>query len=77
MTETKTQFEPGTLDLQVQAILGTTADGLPIQTIADRCFPAWSPQWVRERIRRMALAGLLEIDTTTHPAIVRLPGRRN
>lgn len=77
MTAVKAQFEPSDVDLQVQAVLGRADDGLTITAIANALFPAYQAGWVRERIRRLALAGLLEIDTTTRPATVRLPGRRS
>jgi len=77
MAEVKTTFEPSTADDAIRRTLARAENGLTITAIGNDLFPLYSPQWTRERIRRMALAGLLEIDTTTRPAIVRLPGRQN
>lgn len=77
MAELATQFKAGALDRAIVEDLAGTAREMTIQEIADRHFPRYSPQWCRERIRRMHLAGLLEIDTTTRPATVRLPRRHS
>lgn len=69
-------FEPSPVDLEIRWCVGRADDGMTQTAICDRFFPGYSPQWVRERIRRMALAGLLEIDRTCRPSRVRLPGRR-
>lgn len=38
--------------------------GIPVARIADRIFPAYAPSWSRERVRRLALVGLIRIEGT-------------
>ncbi len=74
---TMAEFEPSPVDLEIRWVVGRADDGLTQTQVCDRFFPNFSPQWVRERIRRLSMAGMLEIDRTCRPSRVRLPGRRN
>jgi|GEM_PF-4845666 DNA-binding Lrp family transcriptional regulator len=67
---TLTTFEPSTLDREILKLLHASPDGIPLPALADRLYPAWSPQWTRERVRRLKLVGLVDIDTTRTPSIV-------
>lgn len=70
-------FEPSTADHVICSVVGSAEEEMTLTQVADALFPGYSPQWVRERCRRLALAGMLEIDRTCRPSRVRLPGRRN
>lgn len=67
-------------DLQILALVESTP-GITVPALSDELFPEWSPQWVRERARRLGAVGRLrsegdhpirlypvEADTITHPA---------
>lgn len=70
-------FEPSTADHVICSVVDSAEEDLTLTQVADALFPQFSPQWVRERCRRLALAGMIEIDHTRRPATVRLAGRRS
>ena len=72
-------FKLSPLDNDILGMLAASHDGIALPIICDRLFPAWSPVWVRERVRRLGLVGIVTIDATHTPSIVRAarPRRRS